>query len=149
MESKAQEAVSFFREGFNCSQAVFSTYCELFGLDRETALKIATPFGGGMRQGEVCGAVAGALMLIGLKDGQYLADDKTAKENAYTLTEAFMDQFKKRHGSCRCRELLGVDIGTEAGRNLARDKGLFNAVCPLFVSDAVQIIEAMILPADD
>ena len=61
-KSKANEAVACFQEGFNCSQAVFLTYCEEFGLlDRKTALKIACGLGGGMgRLGGTCGAVSGA-----------------------------------------------------------------------------------------
>ncbi|MFZ5631777.1 MAG: C-GCAxxG-C-C family protein [Bacillota bacterium] len=63
-------AVSSFQEGALCSQALFSTCAVKLGLDRETAMKIATPFGGGMaRLGETCGAVTGALMVIGLKYG--------------------------------------------------------------------------------
>ena len=148
MESIAEEAVSCFREGFNCSQAVFSTYCELFGLDRKTALKIATPFGGGMRKGEVCGAVAGALMIIGLKQGQSASSDHEVKENAYALTRDFMDEFKLRNGSFICGELLGLDISTNEGRNLAREKGLFNTVCTTFVREAAEIVEKMLMLED-
>ena len=61
-------ALSRFAEGFNCSQAVFSSYAE--GIDEATALKIASGFGGGMgRMAETCGAVTGAMMVLGLKFG--------------------------------------------------------------------------------
>ena len=68
MENRVQVAVNTFKEGFNCAQAVFSAYCDLFGIDRETALRLSSGFGAGMgRKQEVCGALSGAIMLIGLK----------------------------------------------------------------------------------
>ena len=66
--SKAEVAVDCFEEGFNCSQAVVSAFAPELGLDRETALRVAAAFGGGMgRTGETCGAVSGALMVIGMQ----------------------------------------------------------------------------------
>ena len=66
--NKRTLALAQFDKGFACSQAVFSAYAEDLGLDQETALKIAGPFGGGTgRKAETCGAVTGALMALGLK----------------------------------------------------------------------------------
>jgi len=68
--SRVEEAVSCFADGFSCSQSIVSTYGTEFGVDREKALKISTGFGGGMgRLGGTCGAVTGAIMVIGLKYG--------------------------------------------------------------------------------
>ena len=82
--SKIDTAVSGFKEGFNCAQSVLSAFSEELGLTRETALKIACPFGGGMaRQAETCGAVTGAFMVIGLKYGQASKADKASKNRTY------------------------------------------------------------------
>ena len=59
--NKKEKALEVFSSNFNCSQAVFSVFAEEYGLDKEIYLKIATSFGGGMRKGEACGAVTGAL----------------------------------------------------------------------------------------
>lgn len=68
--NQSERAVACFKEGFSCSQAVFSTFAPQLGLECELALKVAGLFGGGMgRLGEVCGAVTGALMALGLKYG--------------------------------------------------------------------------------
>ena len=76
-------AGSGFEEGFNCSQAVFSAWAEELGLDRETALRVATAFGGGMgHRGDTCGAVTGAFMAIGLKHGRLRADDEETRDLA-------------------------------------------------------------------
>ncbi|MHC4258915.1 MAG: C-GCAxxG-C-C family protein, partial [Planctomycetota bacterium] len=71
-------AVALFKEGLNCSQAVFSVYSEQMGLDNKTAAKIASGFGGGMRMGETCGVVTGAFMVIGLEYGSGDPKDKAA-----------------------------------------------------------------------
>ena len=70
MESRVEKAVQTFESGFGCAQSVFSTYADLFGMDRETALKLASPMGGGIgRMREVCGAVSAMALLAGLKGG--------------------------------------------------------------------------------
>lgn len=85
-QSKVDQAVACFNDGFNCAQAILSTYCEEFGLDRETALQLACGFGAGMgRLQEVCGAVTGAFLLMGLKCGNSEAGDTVSKENNLRL----------------------------------------------------------------
>ena len=143
--NKAKESVSCFKEGFSCSQAVFSTYAVGMGLNREIALKVSQAFGGGMGQmGEVCGAVTGAFMVIGLKYGRTRADDDEAKVKTYSLVKEFTEKFKARNGTIICRELLGCDIGTPEGERIAKEKKLFSTVCPGFVQDAVEILEEIL-----
>ena len=78
----ADKAVACFKEGFNCSQAVLSSFDDDFGLDKDMALKLAAGFGGGMgRMAQTCGAVTGAYMVIGLKHGAITGQDKAAKEH--------------------------------------------------------------------
>lgn len=143
--NQSERAAACFKEGFNCSQAVFSTYAPQLGLERETALRIGGPFGGGMgRLGEVCGAVTGALMVLGLRYGCVDAQNTEGKEEAYRLVRELADQFKARHGAILCRELLGCDISTPEGRSLAKEKGLFANLCPQLVRDAAEIVEQML-----
>jgi len=143
--SKVKEAVSCFTEGFNCSQAIFSTYAPEIGLDRETALKISDSFGGGMaRMGETCGAVTGALMVIGLKFGNTKAGDKHAKERTYEVVRDFVNRFIQCNGSIKCKDLLCCDISTTDGAKIANEKKLFTTLCPKFVEDAALIIEQIL-----
>ncbi|MCK5380619.1 MAG: C_GCAxxG_C_C family protein [Candidatus Latescibacteria bacterium] len=143
--NKVDCAVSCFKEGFSCSQAVFSTYGPQLGLDRERALKIAGTFGGGMgRMGETCGAVTGAFMVLGLKYGNARVEDNPSKEKAYSLVREFADRFQSRNGTIVCRELLGCDTSTPEGRELAREKNLFATICPKLVQDAAEIIEQIL-----
>ena len=143
--NKTDLAVAAFSEGFSCSQAVFSAFADELGLDRTDALKISTAFGGGMASmGLTCGAMTGALMVIGAKHGRARAGDTAAKQKTYELSREFMRRFAERHGSIACRELLGVDISTPEGKEQASERGLFSTLCPRFVSDAAGILEQIL-----
>jgi C_GCAxxG_C_C family probable redox protein len=143
--NRIEKAFSRFNEGFSCSQSILSTYGEDYGLNRDLALRIATPFGGGIgRMGEICGAVTGAFMVIGLKHGVTSVDDIEAKEKAYDLTREFTDNFKSRNKAITCKELLGCDIGKPEGMNFAKEKDLFNVLCPRLVRDAAEILEQIL-----
>ncbi len=106
MSELSDMAVAFHQAGANCSQAVVAAGAKEFGLDQSTALALGAGFGGGMRKGEVCGAVSGALMLLGLKHGARTADDQASKKTANEKTLAYMNEFQKRHGSYLCRDIL-------------------------------------------
>jgi len=143
--SNVEIAVASFKAGLSCSQAVLSAFAPGLGLDRQTALRVAAAFGGGMaRMGQTCGAVSGALMVIGLKHGHVAAQDKAAKEKTYALVREFVDQFRARNGSLLCRELLGYDIGTPEGMQLILEKGLTASICPRLVRDAAEILERLV-----
>jgi C_GCAxxG_C_C family probable redox protein len=142
--AQMETAVARFIGGFNCSQAVFSTYAGQFGLDDATALKIAAGFGGGMgRMGETCGAVTGAFMVLGLKYGD-TSPNRQAKELIYAKIRKFADRFKARNGSLLCKDLLDCDISTPQGHEAAKAKKLFTTVCPKVVQDAIEILEEML-----
>ena len=106
--SKGDIAKQNFMNGYNCSQAVSLAFCEDFGLEKETALKISEPFGGGMgRMREVCGTVTGMFMVIGLAMGNDNSKDNTTKKNVYKSVQELAEKFKEDNGSIICRELLG------------------------------------------
>jgi C_GCAxxG_C_C family probable redox protein len=132
-----EQALNGFGTGVDCSQAVFGELAPHLGIDRETALKIAAPFGGGMWNGETCGAVVGALMAIGLKYGQGDAPDQEAKQAMLAKAAAFRQQFAGKYGSCVCREILGYKIPEEMDKIMEENK--FGNVCCHVVVDACEI----------
>ncbi len=143
--TKVEHALSLFQNGFNCSQAVFSSFAEDLGLPEEKALMIASGFGAGMgRMSRTCGAVAGAFMVLGLKEGFSSGGNKGSKEMIYRLVRELSDAFAAAHGSIECRELLGLDISTPDGYKQAADSGIFRDKCPRFVQQAVEITEKML-----
>jgi C_GCAxxG_C_C family probable redox protein len=141
------EALAAFREGFSCSQAVFAAFAAEQGLDRETALKLSQAFGGGMAHlGEACGAVTGAFLAISLKHGRTRVDDLDARDRTYARMQEFAARFKARFGSLHCRELLGVDLGTEDGMRRARENNLFRLRCDEFVLAAAAWVDELLGP---
>jgi C_GCAxxG_C_C family probable redox protein len=138
--SQSETAVARFEEGCSCAQAIFSTYAETLGIDRQTAMKVSAGFGGGMgRMARTCGAVTGAFMVLGLKHG---GEDADSRENAYRKVRQFASQFEARHGSLLCKELMGCDISTPEGMQAMKERGLRSAVCTGLVRDAAEILEA-------
>jgi C_GCAxxG_C_C family probable redox protein len=142
MPTPAETAVTIFSQSFNCSQSVFSAFAAQFGLSGRTALRIASPFGGGVaRRGEICGAVTGALLVLGLARG---ADTPTGKEAIYQLSQELLRRFEAKHSALLCRDLLDCDISTPEGWQQAKEAGKFSSLCPVFVRDAAEIVQAML-----
>jgi C_GCAxxG_C_C family probable redox protein len=105
------------------------------------------------RMGETCGAVTGAFMVIGLKHGSAAnwlvegrVDDREngKRLNTYRLVRELTDRFAARHGSIRCKDLLGCDLSTPEGGKMVEEKNLFRTVCPGLVRDAAEILEEIL-----
>lgn len=139
--NKADKALELFTNNFNCSQAVLTAFSPDFGLDEELALKLGTSFGGGARNGEMCGAVSGALLVIGLKYGHYNASDNEQKSRAYAIAVEYTKRFKEANSSIVCRDLLGYDLTNPEEMSCIKEKGLFAVVCPKMIKSAVEILE--------
>ncbi len=145
LTSRVEEAVKTHAEGFSCAQALLAVYGPPLGLDRETALKVAGGFGGGMgRMAGTCGAVTGAFMVIGLVHSMTKKGDLPQKERSYEYIRQFAETFKKRNRTLVCRELMGVDVSTPEGFAESKAKNIPRTVCPKFVRDAAEILEEML-----
>jgi C_GCAxxG_C_C family probable redox protein len=144
--TKSDEAVACFKGGFSCTQALLSTFSEELGLDRETACKVASGFGGGVgRTGNICGAVSGALMVIGLKYGKSTPENCAERERTYELVQEFVREYTALHGSVNCTELLGYDLSNPEAYAEAQEKRIAGQKCPKLVEDAVLVLEKIII----
>jgi len=141
---REQMAAENFTQGYNCAQSVFCVFAEESGLSREKALLVASCFGGGMRCGEVCGAVTGGLMAIGLNFGFASVQNPKDKARSNALAVSFEDQFISQKQSILCRELLGYDISDPEEFMQITAQGLFGSICPQMISEAVRIVEKML-----
>ena len=146
MESRVTQAVATFESGYTCAQAVFITYADLFGMDRETALKLSSPMGGGVgRMREICGVVSAMALLAGLKEGNTDPENEAGREQIYVLTRKLADKFKEKNHSIICRELLGIEGMEESAKPSARTKEYYESrPCSRLVADASEIIEEML-----
>jgi C_GCAxxG_C_C family probable redox protein len=139
-----QKGVQLFNSGFNCAQAVLAAFSEDLGLDALTALKLGSGFGGGIGcSGEVCGAMTGAVMALGLKYGSGQVVDKAAKYELYRKAKMLADEFRLQCGSLYCRDLLGFDLSTPEGQAIAGQPGAFER-CDGFVNIAAELLEEML-----
>ncbi len=140
----AKKAVDYYSNNFNCTQGVFTAYAVERGIDEKLALKLATNFGGGARKGEMCGAVSGALMVLGLMYGHSESEDLETKARSYALSEEYMDRFIRENGSVVCRELLGYDLSKPEEREKIMEKNLFRTFCPEVIRSAVEILDRLL-----
>ncbi len=148
-ESRKEQAVDAFLDGYNCAQAVFSTYADLFGIDQETALNLTNSMGGGIsRLREICGTVSAMALLTGLAEGKVAPGDLSAREKVYQKTRNLAARFEEKNGSLICRELLGVLGREKSARPSERTPEYYKKrPCARFVSCVAEIIEEELLEA--
>ena len=145
--SEKDRAVELFKEGFNCSQSVFTAFAYRFGMDEETALKVSAGLGGGLgRMREVCGAVSGGAMVIGSICSATEGKDGDSKQKNYELVREFAEKFAKENGSIICRELLELDVKMEESAKPEERTAQYykKRPCVELVECAARIIEEMI-----
>ena len=143
MSDKSIIATEDFLSGYNCAQSVLAAFCEETGISDDMALKISCGLGAGMgRNQEVCGAVTGGILVLGLRHGRGVNDEQPATALTYQKTREFMSLFSERNRSFICRELLdGCDFKTEAGQQQFTEKDMKNRVCKVCVESAIEILE--------
>ena len=139
----SEKAANNFRKGYNCAQSVLLAFADKVGLKEDEALKLASSFGGGMgRLREVCGAVSAMFMIAGFLKGYTEPNNDIVKANHYKLIQDLATEFKSKHGTIICRELLGLD-GTEFSPipSARTDEYYKERPCEEFIRCASEIIE--------
>lgn len=147
MEYKySEKACSLFAEGCNCSQAVFAAFNDITGIDSETALKLSSSFGGGMgRMREVCGACSAMFMVAGLLYGYSSCSDDKEKAEHYKRIQSLAAEFKEKHGTIICRELLkNLSVNNSPIPEKRTEKYYKVRPCIRFVETAAEILERYI-----
>ncbi len=145
--SEKDRAVELFKDGYNCSQSVFTAFAYRFGIDEDTAKKISAGLGGGVgRMREVCGAVSGASMVIGSICSATQGKDSESKQKNYELVREFAKRFTDENGSIICRELLGLDVKMESSTKPENRTAEYykKRPCVEVVECAARILEEMI-----
>jgi C_GCAxxG_C_C family probable redox protein len=143
--NRKETAINYFNNGFNCSQAVLISFKDKFDLDEKSLLQISSPFGAGMgRLQKTCGAVSGANMVLGLRFGKHVSDDKESGDKMYELVRVFDEEFINAHNSALCRNILNVDLMTEDGQAEFKDKEMKEKICNKCIETAVDILETMV-----
>lgn len=136
------EALKLFESGFHCSQSVLAAFSDEYGLPQETALKIADPFGGGLGgYGRTCGALTGAMMVVGLKYGSSKGTDADAKAFSRKKTRELIEMFEKAHGTSICNDLIGINRSHLLGEELLSIRPIVHKTCPKFLETVITYLE--------
>ncbi len=144
--NRKEKALEYFSKGFNCAQSVIVSFSDVMGLNEETALRMASGFGGGMgRMQGTCGTVTGAFMVIGFLRGKYKQGDDQAKEITNQLIQDFSKKFIEMHGNIDCKGLIQYDLNTPEGDKTANSSDVFNKKCTQYIISSVELLEKMIL----
>ncbi|HPG92329.1 MAG TPA: C-GCAxxG-C-C family protein [Clostridia bacterium] len=137
-----KKALENFKKGYNCAQSVTLAFADKLNVDSDTALKISSSFGGGVgRMREICGALSGAYIVMGMLNGYSDPIDDETKTNLYISVQSFAEKFKKENGSLLCRDLLGVQYEPISPIPEKRtEKYYHNRSCEKFVGHSAKLL---------
>ncbi len=145
MDTNADSAVAMFLQGYNCCQSVLACCGQERGMPRDMAIRTGQAFAAGIgKTGNLCGALTGALMVVGLGREALDAGDAASKAHANEMAQALMDEFARRNGSLLCRDLIGCDLRTAEGQRQFKEKDALHKVCAKVVRDAAEIVEQLL-----
>ena len=146
MSERVQKANEIFSpDNCNCSQAVARAFGPSVGLDEKAAMGAARGFGGGIgSQALTCGAVTGAVMVLGFRAAELDRKTENPKTKAAELVREFCTRFESRHGTIACLDLIGIDLSTETGQRINKEKKITRTQCPAFVRSAAEILDEML-----
>ncbi len=142
---RTQRARELFLKGYNCSQAVLGSFCDVIGFDFETTMKLASSFGGGVaRMRNICGTCSAMFMVAGLVRG-YTEHTAAAKSEHYAFIQGMAKEFSEKNGSIICRELLDsrskasktVDNGSSPQANERNEEYYRARPCLALIEDSV------------
>jgi len=141
---RSEHARELFLSGSNCAQSVLLSFAEDFGYSKELALKVSAGFGGGMgKEQGPCGAVTGAIMVLGILKGEKASDNDELKSMTYDSVKELIKRFTDDFQSINCGELTGCDFKTDAGNEKFKADGVMEKICAPCVKRAVEIVEAL------
>ena len=145
IEKTKKSAKDYFLKGFNCSESTLLGISESLDKKCKFIPQIASGFGGGFgRHGEVCGAISGSVMALGLVYGRKDPKDTGTKEKTYGIVDEYLKKFKEKYGTLTCRELTGCDMLTPEGSKKAKDEKVHVNICAPIVEFAEREALALI-----
>ncbi|MBI5522272.1 MAG: C_GCAxxG_C_C family protein [Desulfarculus sp.] len=142
---RVEKVMELFGQGCNCSQAMLAGFGAAYGLEQGLAQDLGRALGGGLgRSALTCGAITGAVLVLGLACQGQAGNELALRQRSYGAVRELMRRFKELHGSLECRELLGVDISSDEGLRQAKEAGLFGTRCADLVRDTARLLGALL-----
>ena len=141
---RSEHAKELFLSGNNCAQSVLLSFAEDMGYSKELALKVSAGFGGGIaKEQQICGAVTGAIMVLGILKGEKASDNDELKSQTYSAVQLFLKKFTEDFQSTSCGELTGCDFKSDAGNEKFKNEEVMENICAPCVKRAVELVEAL------
>lgn len=141
---RSEHARELFLSGYNCAQSVLLSFADELKFSKELAQKMAAGFGGGMgKQQETCGAVTGAIMVLGLLKGEHVNNNDELKAESYSSVKELSRRFVAEYNTTQCKDLIGCDLNTPEGSAKFKEEKIMETVCAGCVKKAVEIVEAI------
>ncbi len=143
-----ERTISYFQQGYSCSQAIVASFGCKYGLEKETGLRLASPFAGGVGcHGATCGALIGAMLIIGLAAGTSSPDKDLSQTKAIALTRELFIRFKNAYKWTDCSQLLGIRMDDPVALSHAGEQGIIDNRCPAIVRDTAHILKTLLTTA--
>ena len=137
-EETVQRAMMYVDEGFLCVEAVLKALSDLKGLDLEYIPGIASGMAAGVaRTSQICGAVTGAILGLGLWFGRN--KPVTSERRPYWYSRLFIDCWNMVHHNTNCTGLLDVDLDTSEGYSKFEEENMWENKCKRFIREAVEL----------
>ena len=131
--TKKELAISLHDKKYNCAQSVACAFAEDLNVDPQLLFKVCEGFGLGMGcMNGTCGAISGAVALLGMKNSDGNLDSPATKAKTYQLSRELLERFQQKNSATICRELKCVETGT-----ILRS-------CPGCIEDAVELVEEIL-----
>ncbi len=139
---RSEQAKELFLTGYNCAQSVVLSFADDLKFSKELAQKMAAGFGGGMgKQQKTCGAITGAIMVLGLLKGEQVNNNDELKSEAYGSVTELIREFVAEYQTTDCKDLIGCDLNTPEGSENFKEEHMMENICAGCVQKAVQIVE--------
>ena len=141
--TRKEKAMQSFLDGYNCAQCMMLAFEDMLTIDLDTALKIASPFGGWMgRLREVCGSVSGMFMVLGFIKGYHEPGNYEGKKELYEHVQELARRYEEANGSIICRDLLGLNVKKEEATPEKRTEEYYKKrPCSEKIGSAAEILE--------
>ncbi len=142
-----EKAVAYFNEGYNCAESTLLALSDFLGIECKYIPRVAGGFGGGIgKHGEICGALSGTIMALGIVFGRKDAKDREGKEKMYSITDSFVQKFEKEFKCIRCRDLTGCNMLTPDGQKKMKDENIHDKVCSKLVAFGAEEASKIVKP---
>lgn len=140
--NRYEQAIAYHKKGYNCSQSLLASFTDVTGLTEQASFDIGAGFGAGAFTGELCGALSGGIMVLGMATPVDQEDPVASKRRTGKLSKEFQTRFQEKYGNLRCAPLLKTEI-TPDQCPAAQAVGTTNR-CEILILSAMEIVEEIL-----